>query len=145
MRVVLWELPGKLHHWVFSGACYWLQSQSAYHDFVGPDLEADERVGSERRRDGNVDCVAASCHQYSSDSRHVVAWVKSVPASAEISLEPRREVTWPVGWKRPHVTKITGTVSRWNIHAPAERDGQVRVIAANAFALIECFPCGFRG
>ena len=37
-------------------------ADSACHYFIGHNFEADEDVGPERRRDGNVDRVAASCH-----------------------------------------------------------------------------------
>ena len=35
---------------------------------------------------------------------------------------------------------IAGAIARRNIHAAAERDGEMRIIAANALALVEGFP-----
>jgi poly(hydroxyalkanoate) depolymerase family esterase len=120
-------------------------SEPSGHHLVGPNLETCERVGSERRRDGDVDGVAASCHQHPSDPRHVVARIESVPASAQVGLEPRREVSGRIGWGHPDVAEIAGAVARRNVHGPAQRDGEMGVVAAHAAALIERLPCGLGG
>src|SRR5580658_10462647 len=87
---------------------------------VGPDLEADERIGSERRSDGDVDGVAAPGHQHPSDPWRVVAGVEGVPATSEIGLEPGGEIHRAVGRGHSDVAKITGAVARRHVQAPAQ-------------------------
>src|SRR5260370_31600990 len=107
---------------------------------ISPDLEAAERIGPERRGYGDVDRVAASCHQHSPDPRHVVPRVEDIPASSEICLEPSGEVHRAVGRRYAHVAEIAGAVPRRNVHAPAEGNSKMCVIAADPAPLVERFP-----
>src|SRR6202035_4600717 len=108
--------------------------------FVGPDFKADERVRSERLGNGNVVGVAALGDQHRTDPRHVVAGVEGVPMATEIGLEPAGEITRGVGRRHADIAEIACAVSRGNIHAAAERDRKMRVVAADALALAEYFP-----
>jgi len=120
-------------------------SRSRRRYLISPDLETDERIGPERRGYRNVDRIAASCHQHSPDPRHVVPWVEGIPASSEIRLEPSGEVHRTVGRRCAHVAEITGAVPRRNIHASAEGNSKMCVIAADPAPLVERFPgcsCG---
>ena len=120
-------------------------SRSRRRYLISPDLEAAERIGPERRGYGDVDRIAAPCHQHSPDPRHVVPWVEGIPASSEICLEPSGEVHRTVGRRRAHVAEIAGAVPRRNggqfyvrfcfaepAHAHAFRDrfGGARLTAA---------------
>src|SRR6185369_14164608 len=84
-------------------------------------------------------------HKHASDARHVVACVESVPGAAEVDFEPRGKIHNAVGRRGSHVAQVTGTTAGWNIHAAAEGDGQMRVVAADAAALLEGLPCGSGG
>ena len=42
-------------------------------------------------------------------------------------------------------SQITGCVPGWNVHTPAERDGQMREISANADWLPKSFKCSSIG
>src|SRR6202030_1003147 len=120
-------------------------AKSADRYFIGPNLEASERIGAERRSDGYINRVATPCHQYPSNPWHVVAGVKGVPASSEISLEPCGEVHRTVGRECPHVAEIAGAVARGNVHGAAECNSEMRVIATDASPVVERFPgssCG---
>src|ERR1700758_818058 len=107
---------------------------------IRPDFKADEGVWSESLSNWNVRSIAALGDQDAADPRNVVARVERIPVAAEIGLKPAGEVARRVGWWHADVTKIAGAISRGNVQAATERDGKVRVVAADAFALVECFP-----
>src|SRR5580700_10602700 len=114
---------------------------------ISPDLEADERIGPERRAYRDVDRIAASCHQYPPDPRHVVAWIERIPASSEIRLEPSGEVHRTVGRRNAYVAEIARAIARRNIHASAEGYSKMGEISADAAPLVQRFPrcsCGAR-
>src|SRR6267378_7824326 len=115
-------------------------SRSRRRYLISPDLEAAERIGPERRGYGDVDRIAAPCHQHSPDPRHVVARVEGIPASSEIRLEPSGEIWRAVGWRCTHVAEIAGAVPRRNVHASAEGNSKMCVIAADPAPLVERFP-----
>src|SRR5262249_43274540 len=105
-----------------------------YH-LVGAHDEALEHVGAERGADRHVGGVAAACHDDAADARHVVAGVEGVPAAAEIDLEPGAEIH-RIGLRRyADVAEIAGAVARRDVHAAAERDREVREVAADAAPL----------
>ena len=57
--------------------------------------------------------------------------------AADPGLEPRREIAHCVRWRRSEIAQVTGAVSRRNIHAAAESDGQMRIVAADAGPFVE--------
>jgi len=79
--------------------------------------------------------------QHASDSRDVVARVESVPAPADIGLEPASKISGGIRRWHADIPKVASAVARRNVHAATERDGEMRIVAANAFAFIEDFPC----
>src|ERR1019366_2289810 len=81
--------------------------------------------------------IPPSPHQDGADARHIVARVEYVPAAANPGLEPRREIAHAEGRCRSDVAQVAGAVSRRNIHAAAEGDGKVRVVAADAGPFVE--------
>src|ERR1700741_2444457 len=104
---------------------------------IRPDFKADEGVWPESLRNWNVRGIAALGDQDAADPRNVVACVEGVPVAAEIGLKPAGKVARRVGRRHSDITEIAGAISRGNVHAAAERDGKVRVVAADAFALVE--------
>src|SRR5260370_8444456 len=106
---------------------------------MSPDLEAAERIGPERRGYGDVDRIAAPCHQHSPDPRHVVPWVEGIPASSEIRLEPSGEVHRTVGRRCAHVAEIAGAVARRNVHASAKANSKMSVIPPAPPPLVQLF------
>src|SRR5580704_15243103 len=93
---------------------------SAGQNLIGPNLETNERIGSEGRRDRYIERVAPPCDQHPSNPWDIVARVECVPASSEIRLEPGGKVHRTVWRRLSHVAEITGAVARWNVHASAE-------------------------
>src|SRR6266581_1880701 len=107
---------------------------------IRPDFKADERVWSERLRNWNVRGIAAVSDQDAADPRDVVARIEGVPVAADIGLKPAGKVSRRVGRRHTDITEIASAISRRNVHAAAERDGKVRVVAADALALVEYLP-----
>ena len=124
-----------------------LPSKLAGWNFIRPDPEALQRVGSESGGNGNIAGIAASRHQNAAHSGHIVARVEHMPFAADPGVEPRRKIAHGVGWRRPQIAQVSGAVSRRNIHAAAESDGQMRVVAADAGAFVENLRrrCAWRG
>src|ERR1700680_2771838 len=110
-------------------------------DLVRPDLEAQQRVGTERIADCDVGRIAASRNEHPADPRHIVPRVEDAPAAAEIRLDPSGEIHWSIRRQDADVAEITGAIACRNVHAAAKCDGKVRIIAADAFPLVE----GFKG
>src|SRR4029453_10845214 len=102
---------------------------------VGMHHEALKQVRPEGGADGDVGGVAPARHHDAADARRVVAGVEAVPAAAEIDLEPGAEVHRLRLGRHPDVAEIAGAVARRDVHAAAERDGEIREIAGHAAAL----------
>src|ERR1700688_775106 len=113
---------------------------SSLCEFVGPNPEADQRVWSESLGNWNVRGIAALSDQDAADPWDVVARIERIPVAAEIGLEPAGKISrGPRQW-HANLAEIAGAISRRNVHAAAERDGKVRIVAADALALVEHFP-----
>src|SRR6516162_9319959 len=108
---------------------------------VRPDLEAQQRVRVERIADCDISCIAASRNEHPPDPRHIVPRIKDAPATAEIRLDPSGEIHWPIRRKGADLTEITSAVACRNVHTAAKCDGEVRIVAADAFPFVE----GFKG
>src|SRR5204862_7277353 len=74
------------------------------------------------------------------DPRHVVARVEGAPVPAEIGFEPAGEIARGPGLWRADVAEIARAIARGNVHAAAERDGEMGVIAADALAFRVSLP-----
>ena len=74
-----------------------------------------------------------------------MARVEREPAPIEKDFEPRVVIHW--SWIRRHtdVAQKPIGVTRRNVHAAAESDGEMRVIAANAHPLLIGFIGGAGG
>src|ERR1700744_4666755 len=110
------------------------------HDLVGPYLKADKGVRSEGLGDGNVRSIAPLGDQDTADPRNVVACIECVPAAAEIRLEPAGEVARGIRWWHADITEIARAIPGRDVHAAAERNGQMRVVSANSSSLVEGIP-----
>src|SRR3954471_24986249 len=108
--------------------------------FVGPYLEADQRIRPERLGDRNIRGVAALRDQHAADPRHVVARIEHLPAPAEIGLEPAGEVADRPRLRRADVAEVTGAIARRNVHAATEGDGEMGIVATDALAFVVGFP-----
>ena len=109
-----------------------LVTASCADNFVCPDSEGVQRVGAERRRDGDVGRVATSRQQDPTDARRVVPRIERVPLTAEIGFEPGREIAGRMGWWCADVTQISRAVASRYVQCAAERDGQVSIVTAHA-------------
>ncbi len=107
---------------------------------VRPHLEADQRVGAERVADGDVGRIATTRDQDPSDAGHVVPRIEGMPVAVHVRLEPRGKVHRAIRRQRADVAEVAGAVARGNVHAPAEGDREMRVVAADALPLREHLP-----
>src|SRR5664279_4006190 len=113
-------------------------------DFVRPNLEARQRARAECGADRDVASIAAPGNEHPADARRVVAGVKSVPAAVEEGLEPGREIHRPIGRWLADVTEVAGAVASRNIHAPAEGNGEMGIVAADTDLLVQSLHCRAR-
>src|ERR1700730_12690401 len=117
-----------------------MRSRAGLACLVRTDLETDQRVGAEGVGDRHVSCIAPLSDQHAAYSRHVVPRIECVPSPAKIGLEPAGEIHWAIGRWYADVPKVAGAIARRNVHAAAERDGEVRVVATHTLAFIEDLP-----
>ena len=103
-------------------------------------LKLSSSVWAKGGGDGHVAGIAPPRDQHASDPRHVVAGIESVPPAADKDFEPCGKIPNGLGRRRPHIAQVSGAIARGNIHAAAERDGQVGVVAADPDALVEHLP-----
>jgi hypothetical protein len=61
-----------------------------------------------------------------------MARVESMPRTAETDLEPSREIHWRGIGRHADIAEIAGAIARGDVHGPAERDREMREIAAHA-------------
>ena len=59
----------------------------------------------------------------------------------EIDLEPGREIHRRVVRRHADVAEIAGAIARRDVHAAAERDREMREVAAHAAPLFMRFEC----
>src|SRR5271163_3237277 len=112
----------------------------SFRDFIGPNRKALQRIWTEGGGNGDIGRVASARDEHSTNPRHIVPRIERMPGSAEIDFDPRREIHHSVWWLGPHVSQVSGAVTRRNIHAAAESDGQMREVAADAHTLVKRLP-----
>src|SRR5262249_47874989 len=78
--------------------------------------------------------------QYAANTRGVVASVERAQAPADIGLEPAGEIHRGIDRWNTDVAEIAGAIAGRDVHATAECDGQVGVVAAHAGAFAERLP-----
>src|SRR6185436_13208232 len=111
----------------------------AARDLVGPDAEALERARAESGGDRDVG-VAPACDQDAPGAGLVVAWIEGVPGAAQVRLEPAGEVHRRVRRGQADVAEVARAVAGGDVQAAAERDRKMRVVAADALAIVEHVP-----
>ena len=103
---------------------------------LGHHLKAREIGDAEGGRHGDVGGVAAASHDNAADAGMVVARVYRVPAPSEKDLEPGAEIHWiNIDWNAD-VAEIAGAVAGRDVHAAAERDGEMGEVPADADAFV---------
>src|SRR5712692_5187633 len=115
-------------------------ARDAEEHFIGPHPEALKRSGAESGADRNIGRIAATCNQHATDAWDIIARIEGVPTAAEVGFEPSGEVHGCVNRRHANIAEIAGAVTRGNIHAAAKSDGQVGVVPADAFSLVENLP-----
>jgi hypothetical protein len=109
-------------------------------DFLGPYRKAGERVRAKGRADRDVRGIAAAGDQHPADARSIIASIKGVPLATDMGFEPGGEIHRRVRDRYADIAQIAGAVSRRDVHAATESDGEVGVIPADASAIAESFP-----
>ncbi len=66
--------------------------------------------------------------------------IERVPAPSDIGLEPGGKIHRTIGRRDADIAEIARAVASRNVHAAAECDRQMRVVAAHAFAFLESLP-----
>ena len=105
-------------------------------DLVGPYRHAPEARRSVRGHHGDVERVSPAADHHSADARHVVARVERPPPVPEVGLEPRAEVHRLVRRGNADVGEIAEHVAGRNVEAPAQREAEVREVAAHPGAAL---------
>ena len=105
-------------------------------DLIGFDVEAGKLGAAEASGDGDVGCVATGSHEDAADARVVVAGVHVPPAATEPDLIPGAEVAG-AGEGDADVANVAGDVTRGDVHASREGDGEMLVVATDADAFGE--------
>src|SRR2546428_5634165 len=109
-------------------------------DLVGPDRETRQRAGTERVADRHIRRIASTRDEHAADPRNVVPRIKRMPAASDIGLEPRGKIHRTVRRRDADIAEIARAVASGNVHAAAECDRQMRVVAAHTFAFLESLP-----
>src|SRR6476620_7352174 len=109
-------------------------------DLIGPNFKTDQGIGPKRLCDRDVSSVTSLSNQYTSNPWNVVTRIECVPTPANVGFEPASEIPWGIWGRHADIAQIAGAVSGRNVHAAAECNGQMRVVATNALALVEHVP-----
>ena len=88
-------------------------------------------VRAESSADRHVDGVASPSDQDPTDPWRVVAWIEDVPGATEKGLDPAEKSigSWTAARRYRRGSRCS---SGPDVHAPAERDGQMGKVAAHA-------------
>ena len=98
-----------------------------------------------RRRKRDIGRVTAASDGNASNPWHIMARVEGKPAPIQKDFEPRIIIHRSWIRRHPDVAQKAIGVTRRNVHAAAESDGEVRKIAADAHTLVVGFICGASG
>src|ERR1700722_18107661 len=102
---------------------------------LGHHLKARKVGDPEGSRYCDVRGVTTAAHDNAADAGMVVTRIYGVPTAIEKDFGPAAEIHGIGIDRNADVAEIAGAIARGNVHAPAERDGEVREVAAytNAF------------
>jgi hypothetical protein len=105
-------------------------------DFVCPDAEGLEDMGSERVDKRDIRRVAASRDHDPSYPRHIVARIERPPRPVEVDLNPGAEIH-----RIDNVAEMAIDVSSRNVEAATKRHRQMGEVPADSDPLVEGFKC----
>ena len=108
-------------------------------DFLRHDIEPGKHRIAKLGRDRDVGRVAPAGDNDTSDARDVVPGVEGEPASVEKHLEPGAEIHRRRVFRHADIAEIARAIARRNVHAAAERNGQMGEVAADAELLVVAF------
>ena len=103
-----------------------------------------EDMRSKRLDHRHVAGIASPRDDDATDARLIVARIERKPPSPEINLEPGVEVHGRRIGRHPDVAEITVHVARRNVHAAAERHGEMGEVTAHPHPLLIGFEGGPR-
>ena len=107
----------------------------AWSHLIGDHLKSQELGSPESRGYSCVGGVASARHHNSANAWPVVARIHRMPVAIEKDVKPGAEIHGCRIGGDSDVSKIAGAIARRNVEATAQRDGQVRKVAADPFAL----------
>ncbi len=93
----------------------------------------------------DIGCVTAARNGDAPDARHIMARVEDEPPSIEKDFEPSVVIHWSRVRRHAYVAQKPIGVTRWNVHAAAQSDGEMGEVAANAHPLLIGFIGGAGG
>ena len=117
----------------------WLR-KSLVDQFVGDDGEPGEHALTESCADRDIGGVASSGHKDPANSRLIVPRVKGVPARAEIDFKPGAEIHRRRVRRDADIAEVAGAISRRDVHAPTQGNGQMRKIPADTASFVISLP-----
>ena len=85
---------------------------------------------------GHIGRVATAGHDDAADARDVVAGIERLPAPADIDLDPGAEIH-RVDDRHADVAQVSVDVAGRDVHAAAERDGEMGEVPAHADPFLE--------
>ena len=84
----------------------------------------------------DVRSVTTAAHDNTADAGMVVPRVNGVPTTIEKDFGPAAEIHGIGINRNADVAEVASAISRGNIHAPTERDGEMREVAAYTDAFV---------
>ena len=114
--------------------------KSFVDEFVGDDRELGERALTKSGADRDIGGIAPAGHKDPANSRLIVPRVEGVPARAEIDFKPGAEIHWRRVRRDADIAKVAGAISRRDVHAPTQGNGQMRKIPANTASFLVSLP-----
>jgi hypothetical protein len=112
---------------------------------IGPYAEQLQSVLAEGGADGHIGGIATSRQENAADAPLIVPGVESVPGAPQIGFEPAGEIHGGIRRRHANVCEISRAVARGYVQTAAQRNGEMREIAANPFLLRIGVPRRFAG
>ena len=111
--------------------------------FVGPHPEGFKDMRPERVYERNICRVPAPCDDNPPNPRHVVARIERLPLPVEEHFDPGAEVHG-VDDGHANVAEVAVDVARRDVKAAAQRQRQMRIVAADANTFLKGLVGGSR-
>src|SRR5271166_6619640 len=120
--------------WALYGATVASTRLAMHKLLLGHHLKAHEIGDAKGGRDRDVCGVATTSHDNAAHAAMVVTRVYRVPAAIEKDFGPGAEIHGIDIGRNADVAEIAGAIAGGNVHAAAERDGEMGEVAADADA-----------